>query len=235
MLNVNTVGELEGYPSIRGDGLELFLTRQNGSMARIHSATRSDTTNVFGIPSEHTELSMDNGTERDLEISSDGLELYVKFNLDLLVATRSSTGSSFGPFSNTNFVNPVSPKLCGDDLTIIYLNNPRQPTQRTRTSRSSPWSSEVPVSVPELNGGRYNDVAVRHDCLEIVFIAPLDLGLPNVATVSRESTSEPFGNFKEVAVLSQETVAANCDFGTPLELFCSLDDDGWDLYRLTRE
>lgn len=120
-------------PAVTDDGLMILFKSNRSGAYRIHQATRTSRGGAFGTPSIPAGLG--NQTVYGLDISPDGLTVYVDDGAKLVMATRSSRTASFGPPTMVTLDRTGFPSVSADGLELFY--NGAGVVHRTRDSTTA--------------------------------------------------------------------------------------------------
>ena len=213
-------------PTLRGDRLEAYFYRPF-PQAYIQWSTRASTTGKWSSPIRSI------GNFGNPELSADGLEIYVVVSSTIRRATRATTDTGFGSFSD-QFAG-VSPSITGDGLTIYYVDTSGFLRRRHRSAVGAGWGSEEAVLLPGLPS--YQSIAVSRDELVISLAANVKQGDPfNVEFVRPDRASSWQGPFEITPVTLLG--GGGCNLPSGWEMFCALmnpSTGNTDIYRLVRE
>jgi hypothetical protein len=122
-------------PAITGDGEALLFLRDG----RVHEVTRRD--GAFGQEVIRTEIE---GSISGLDVSIDGLRVYVSSDPGIHVVERASRTSAFGPAQMLGIETGSFPSISPDELEIYY-NVGSVIRRRTRASLEEPFGPEESV------------------------------------------------------------------------------------------
>lgn len=113
-------GATDRDPAFSGDGLTMvFISDRGGSLA-IFEVRRTVTTSDFEPPVQLT-LDVDARIDNGIELSADGLTLYVVDAAgDLRSMTRPDRGGAFGRLSDVLASGIISPSVSADELELFY-------------------------------------------------------------------------------------------------------------------
>ena len=180
-------------PSLDADGLTLYFSRIVESRSRIYVATRAAVGKPFGEPTLMEDLSSDDVSHDQPEISASTLEAFfrVPSGNTIETATRSSPAKDFGPSMPSGF-NGFSPSLSGDGRALYFASGGADPSvqRATRSSVSAPWSE--PVSVLPTRG--YLGVDVTPDELALLLVRnPFEAPQQPILVARRSSRDQEFG------------------------------------------
>lgn len=192
LANINGPGS--EYPgSFSSDLLSLYFSRSiNAPDPGIYVATRETLGQAFGVPELIEELSNDDVTEADPEISPSGLEIFYRIinGNDIQTATRGSPTGIFGPSQPIGLAG-ITPSLSADGLALYFVGSPGSTVQRvTRGAVGQPWGKPTTV----LPTGGYLSVDVSGDELRLLItLSPFEQPEIPLAISTRNSTDEAFG------------------------------------------
>jgi len=215
---------MENSPAISANGLTLyFISMRPGGLGNgdIWYATRPDIHTVFGDAVNLEEINSTEN-ERAPAISNDELTIYFVSDrlggvgdLDIWLATRTSTASAFGKPQNLSEVNSIGiengPYISADGLTIYFTSDRPGSVGRwdiwvaTRSEISAPFGE--PVNVAELNTGN-NDYSPKltEDGLIIYFASnrPGGLGKSDIWYAARKNTASAFSEPQNLVELNSK-------------------------------
>lgn len=120
-------------PAVTDDGLMILFKSNRSGSYRIYQATRTSRGGAFGTPSIPAGLT--NQTVYGIDISPDGLTIYIDDNAKLVMATRSSRTASFGPTQMVTLEKNGFPSVSADGLELFY--NGAGVVHRTRSSTTA--------------------------------------------------------------------------------------------------
>lgn len=164
--NVNTV-DLEGFPSVTGDGLLLYFSRNKSSQLvfDIWVASRATTVADFASPALVGNVNT-LGNQAGPLILPDGKTLYFHGGAAPNIYRASNSGSGFGaPQAIPALDSPASdinPVTNSSDLTLYFASDRTDPTAKgshdiwvsQRASTNDPFPA--PTNVQELNSSGYD-------------------------------------------------------------------------------
>ena len=184
LANLNSSGR-EGRVWLTPDELALVVSSERSGPLDIHMITRNPGQG-FGSPNrDHLAMVNAVGTHRDDPfLTADGLRLYFSADsgpagkLQLLIATRATTGADFGapelvPGTRDNGINLSDPTLYQDERVLLYSAAPQGTTNfdlyyATRSSATAEFGP--PSLVPAVNTlGLELDPALSGDGCELYF------------------------------------------------------------------
>lgn len=187
LANVNS-DSYELLPSLSHDGLELYFTRF-GDDAGMYVSQRATDQQPFGAPDMLEELSDPEMFEYDPEISSNGLEIFFRWDSrDIRVATRANTSAAWSEPELTG-VSGVSPSISGDGLSLYFIADDTVKVVK-RTSLTAPFGSPQDVMPADGRSG----IDISSDELRILLSGgPNDFDGDPIVVAERASRDEQFG------------------------------------------
>ena len=242
---LSLAGFVDQYPSVRGDGLELyFASNRDGNTQDIYVSTRGAPNQPWGAPAYVAELE-GGSTETGPDISDDGLTLYFSravggtgTGLDIYVATRASTTGAWGaPVLVSELATAdteISPHVTADGLTMYFTRGASTLDIYTanRPTMTSPWRNIRPVNRFN-SAGDDNDVTTPADASEAIFETDRDGAL---ALYTSARTSEgTFALPKPIAELAGGFRADVTADGRSMVLTMRGPDGSTDLYEAARD
>lgn len=238
VLNINTSNTWELQPSASADHLELYFARTLPGVENfdIYVTTRNSTTELWSLASKVDALADTGASESSPEVSPDKLELYVVIDNMIHRSTRSSTISAWTTPSLVFIGSGRSPALTGDGLTMYYIGSGYSVKKRVRTATTASWGVQQDVAIP--GDPSYNSVSVSADELHLLLSSVVSSGIPEVVELSRDATSDPWGNLAEVPTLTDlNPPPRDCDFFVDAnEMYCALGDGtDFDIFFVRRE
>lgn len=123
-------------PAFSGDGLVLVLVSDRGGSLGVYESRRASTTAAFSAPVQ-LQLDIDARVDNGIELSADGLTLYVADAAgDLRAMTRPDRGAPFGRLSDVIAAGISAPSLSADERELYYVRTDSAGTyRRTRASK----------------------------------------------------------------------------------------------------
>jgi hypothetical protein len=174
---INTDAGNENDVALTANGLELYITREDG----IYHALRTSTAVDFGAPTKDLQLSM-TGLEDDATPSNSGLEMFFARNMNVFRATRAHPTGAWDVGSVVEELSTAdddAPSWISPDGLRIYLQSQRAGTGMrdlyvaTRPSIGAAWTT--PVEIAELDSDA-NDVNPTLSADELTLVFDSDRG-----------------------------------------------------------
>jgi hypothetical protein len=180
--SLSMLGYVDHYPSVRGDGLELyFASNRDGNTQDIFVSTRVSTTKPWGAPT-YVAAFEGGSTETGPDISDDGRTIWFSravpnttTGFDVYTASRPSPTSSWGTSTLVTELSTVdaelSPHVSSDGLTLYFTRgaSPNLDVHvATRSSKTVPWQN-VKTLARFNSTANDNDVTTTGDGLEAIF------------------------------------------------------------------
>jgi serine/threonine protein kinase/WD40 repeat protein len=216
---INT-DNVEKYPALSSDGLELIYLsygKGNGALLR---ATRGAIAEPFGASTPLGSDFVNKQTDAGVTLSQDGLTLIFSSGrsggqggLDLWLATRKSRDEPFGDLKPLTTLNSPedegTPFLSSDGLSIYFSSKRKLPQTSSwwisrRTSTTAEFAPPTPFALPKRPGDRnYASVSaltLSADQRVLLFAPNFGNGVIELYQAVRKSPLEPFGEPVKLAL-----------------------------------
>jgi Tol biopolymer transport system component len=243
---LSVAGFVDQYPSVRGDGRELyFASNRDGGTQDVYVSTRFATSEPWGAPRKVTEIE-GGSTETGPDVSDDGRTLFFSravsgsgTGFDIYVATRPDPSALWDNVAVvpelSTAATEISPHVSGDGKTMYFTRGSGGALDimvATRASETAPWQNVRLLN--RFNGATDdNDVTTTADDQEAIFESDRDGALALFA--SRRNTDGVFGVPAKIDELAGGFRADITADGRYMVLTINGPDGTSDLFESTRQ